>query len=85
MSVHELKTTPVYFRAIVSGRKTFEVRKNDRGYRFGDTLRLREWNAEADEYTGREIAKIVSYVLTDDFPGLQPGWVAMGFKSEGMT
>lgn len=44
MSEHELKVVPPYFDALVSGSKTFEVRKNDRAYQRGDVLRLREWH-----------------------------------------
>lgn len=39
---HELKTWPVYFEALWSGRKRFEVRKNDRGFKTGDRLVLKE-------------------------------------------
>lgn len=44
MAEHELKVVPPYFDALVSGSKTFEVRKNDRAYQAGDVLRLREWH-----------------------------------------
>ena len=32
---HELKTLPKYFDAIVVGEKTFEVRRDDRGFQKG--------------------------------------------------
>lgn len=44
MSTHELKVVPPYFDSLVAGSKTFEVRRNDRGYQTGDMLRLREWH-----------------------------------------
>lgn len=44
MTEHTLKVVPPYFDALVSGSKTFEVRKNDRAYQAGDVLRLREWH-----------------------------------------
>ena len=43
MTIHELKIWPQYFDAIASGIKTFEVRKDDRGFAVGDTLVLKEW------------------------------------------
>ena len=46
MTVHELKVIPPYLDALVSGSKTFEVRKNDRAYQRGDVLRLREWHPD---------------------------------------
>lgn len=44
MTEHVLKTWPEFFRAIVDGKKTFEVRKNDRGFQTGDVLHLREFD-----------------------------------------
>ena len=38
MTSHELKVVPPYFAALLDGRKTFEVRANDRAYQVGDTL-----------------------------------------------
>ena len=48
--IHELKILTEYFEAVASGRKRFEIRKNDRDYKVGDRLYLREWNGE--EFTG---------------------------------
>lgn len=40
MKFHELKTDPAPFEAIVAGNKTFEIRRNDRGFAVGDILVL---------------------------------------------
>jgi len=39
---HVLKTDPEVFEALVSGRKTYELRRDDRGFAVGDRLTLRE-------------------------------------------
>jgi len=60
---HELKTWPQYFKEIVAGKKTFEYRKNDRGFQVGHFLRLREWSWLKEKYTGNEITVSVEYLL----------------------
>lgn len=58
---HELKTLPEYFIAVAAGRKTFEIRKNDRDFKVGDKVILKEWNGI---YTGQEIEAFIIY-MTD--------------------
>lgn len=38
MKIIDLKIYPSYFRDVLSGDKTFEIRKNDRDYEIGDLL-----------------------------------------------
>ena len=40
---HELKTWVCFYNPVISGKKTFEVRQNDRGFKVGDTLLLKEF------------------------------------------
>ena len=72
---HNLKTWSQFFAPLFAGEKRFEVRLNDRGFRVGDTLRLREWDKETG-YTGRELSMDVTYLLWG-FPGVVPGYVCM--------
>ena len=78
--IHHLKISSKYFDAVKDGRKTFEIRKNDRNYRNGNVLILRE--CDDGEYTGRIVVVYVAYVLThEDFPdGIQPGYCIMSIK-----
>jgi hypothetical protein len=73
--IHELKTWPEFYERVASSVKTFEIRKNDRGFAAGDTLILMEFDPAHDAYTGRVMARDVSYVT--DF-AQQPGYVVMG-------
>jgi len=59
---HYLKTWPEYFEAVQSGRKTFEIRRNDRDYQVGDTLVLVEWCPIKKAYTGQTIEKTITYI-----------------------
>ena len=78
MTEHELKTWPKYFDVVRMGRKRFELRKNDRDFKVGDTLYLREWNPATDDYTGRSLRVKVRYLLKDaKFLGLDEGFVIM--------
>jgi hypothetical protein len=76
--VHQLKCWPEYFGPILDGRKTFEVRKNDRGFKSGHVLHLREWRPqiEGGYYTGRETHVRVLGVYSD-LPGVREGHVVM--------
>lgn len=75
---HNLKTVQPYFNDVESGRKTFEIRLNDRDYKDRDTLVLEEYSCEHG-YTGKKITKVVTYVL-QNCPqyGLQPGYCILG-------
>lgn len=60
---HELKILPIYYDAVREGRKTFEVRKDDRDFKNDDTVILREWEPELEIYSGREMKFTIGYVL----------------------
>lgn len=77
---HELKVLPEYFNAISTGEKTFELRKDDRGFQVGDKLVLREWDTNG--YSGREITCRVTYMLKG-FAGLQDGYAVLSIVIDG--
>lgn len=93
MKTHELKTWSQYFEAIIAGEKTFELRKNDRDFKVGDKLLLKEYKLLGlnnitqridGEYTGGEQMVEVTYLLNhepmkNNF-GLQAGYCVMGIK-----
>lgn len=76
-NIHHLRTWPIYFEAVLAGEKPFELRKNDRDFRAGDTVHLDEWDPRTKEYTGRTTVRAVTYVLINH-EGLAPGYVVLG-------
>jgi hypothetical protein len=78
LKIHTLKVWPAYYDRLADGSKTFEVRRDDRGYQTGDLLVLREWDPEkcrrgtcrdpdCPAYTGREMRRHVGFVFKAGF------------------
>lgn len=61
MKIHSLKLNHEFYQDSEDGTKSFEIRKNDRDYKVGDLLVLREYKNE--EYTGRFHFKEITYIL----------------------
>jgi ASCH domain. len=61
IKVHPIKIAPKYLNAVVAGQKKAELRKNDRNYKVGDILSLKEW--KHGKYTGREWSAVITHVL----------------------
>lgn len=88
MTTHRLKVLIKYADAIMNGTKTFEVRKNDRGYEVGDKIVFDVVTNEG--YTVGEAARHplngevyrIDYIL-DDFEGLAQKYVALAISKEG--
>lgn len=84
---HVLKVAPAYMDALLDGSKTFEVRRNDRGFQRGDTLLLWEWEYRKgrDEpwSIDRQVRAKVTFVFSGDpslrdCGGVHPGYVVLG-------
>lgn len=87
--IHHLKTWPGPFQAILDGRKTHEVRKDDRGFEIGDVLCLVEWDPSpksthewtAIGATGRELRVVVTYI-SRAVHGLPENLIVMSVRPE---
>lgn len=91
---HDLKLATEYFDAVANGDKSFEVRRDDRGFQKGDVLILRRfgksWVTQQYSYlkgtsgtykTEADTAlRRVTYVLTGGQFGIEPGYVVMGLE-----
>lgn len=85
---HELKTDPDVFDAVADGSKTYEIRKDDRGFAVRDILHLRKTRHTGAEmatgsglvYTGEELFATVTHILRGPVYGLQDGWCIMSVR-----
>jgi hypothetical protein len=89
--LHELKTWPEHFSEIVAGRKNFELRRNDRDFKVGDELLLREYwyqycnpdGSSKEGYSGRILHRRIDYVL-DSYGavyGVEKGYVILSLST----
>lgn len=67
---HELKTWPEPFQAVLDGRKRHEIRKNDRNFKVGDGLLLKEWLPVEQKYSGRELSTVITFISSGESLGL---------------
>lgn len=82
--LHILKCAQLYFQKVVDGTKTFEVRKNDRGFQVGDYILLNETTNEPDGYTnvmtGQNQLVQITYILLGGNFGIDKDYCVLGIK-----
>ena len=85
---HEIKSWPQNFTDALTGRKTFEIRKDDRPYSTGDTVILCEFDplpgpddepGSARGYTGRRAFFVIGYVERSSC--IPDGWCGFALLS----
>lgn len=81
-TTHELKCWPEQFDDLAAGRKTFEYRRNDRGYQVGHRLWLRRFDPQAG-YTGPSCMRTIQHILAAGF-GLPEGYVVLSLKTRSV-
>lgn len=79
MTTHTLKICKKYADAVMSGAKTFEIRKNDRGYKVGDKIVFAVYPRPQHPLNGATYR--IDYIL-DDFEGLAQKYVALAISKE---
>ncbi len=78
---HELKIKPEYYNAVISGRKRFEIRKDDRNFKVGDVIRLEEFDINLHmAYTGRSSLYEITFKLDGGEYGLEKGYCILSIK-----
>lgn len=76
---HLIKTWEPFYTDILEGRKTFEFRKNDRGYKVGDILLLWRW-PQAGPIPETFPVQVVYLVENAPHFGLPDGYCVMGIE-----
>lgn len=94
MKTHDLKLSIEFCDAVLRGEKTFEVRKNDRGFQTGDLIRFiptdgtsyRSSDGTIREHAKHEISGHtykITYILNGW--GIKNGYVVLGIKEYRQT
>lgn len=87
--IHRLKTLPQYWDAVQRGEKTFEVRRDDRGFQKGDEVHLqrldplfpRKLDLEPGTARARDpLKRRIKYILTGGQFGIEAGYVVMALE-----
>lgn len=80
MNIIAKKIKEPYYRDILSGKKRFELRKEDDcRYYTNDILILKEITVHDGEYTGRFAICKITFLLRD-YDGLEKGYVVLGIE-----
>ena len=77
VKTHEVKLASMSYDDVASGKRTFELRKNDRGYKVGDILHMLEF--KNGKHTGRTIKANIVYML-EEYTGLVEDYCILGIK-----
>lgn len=62
VEIHDVKSWSMFFRDIVTGARTSDIRLNDRRYAVGDRMRLNEFDPVDQKYTGRQATVVITYL-----------------------
>jgi len=79
--IHIVKCWIQFKDDIISGKKKFEVRVNDRDYRVGDILIQQFWDNDLKRYVGGQVEQKIDYVLSGGQFGIEPNTVVMSVSS----
>jgi hypothetical protein len=66
MKIHHVKSWPHQFVEVKAGRKTGELRQNDRGYSIGDQMVLHEYDPETSLYSGQTVTVEITHKVDRD-------------------
>lgn len=81
--IHKLKAEQKWLSRVLTGEKTFDVRKNDRDYQVGDQISFLPLQTKVDGVDVYSIKSpipnyIITYIYSDI--GMAPDYVVLGLK-----
>ena len=83
--VHDIKIKEQYADAIIDGRKTFEVRLNDRGYNAGDEVRFKVFSDDRlRKYTHPIDSHLYVITYVHSGYGLEKDFVVFGIEKRNI-
>ncbi len=77
---HNLKAEPESFNLMALRTSDVQIRKNDRGFKPGDTCTFYEWSPVQGFYTGHVTKVFPVVTVLDHHEGLVPGWCLVVLK-----
>jgi len=78
---HLLKIEPVFLDQIISGEKTFELRKNDRNYQKGDIIKFTDLTK--NNFLGESYYfNVLSVFSCEEYYGLRNGYVILSIEKK---
>lgn len=81
MTQHYLKIRPEYHDAILNGIKTHEIRKNDRNFRVGDSIKFDVIKEGGKIHHAPERYTITHILTSEEFPdGIKEGYAILSIK-----
>lgn len=82
LTIHRLKCEAPFFDAVEVGRKTAELRNDDRNFQVGDVLELIRTKNGAPTHAGAKVQAVVTHIVrSSDGPWLAPGYVMLSFRT----
>ena len=80
-TLHDIKAWPATYASLADGSRTFDIRRNDRDYKPGDKLRIREFDPAKQLYTGHELRRRIAYVFGPGLVDYMSAWPAHVFHA----
>jgi hypothetical protein len=77
MKTHNVKIEREFLNAVIDGKKTFEIRKNDRNYQVGDRVRM----SDGQRYVVVRISYLTDYAQKDGYVVFSFIWIHGGIES----